>query len=146
MEEGSTMWLSTPRAVSRRWIQKPSKPASWMTTSLAEAPVRFSVLALRQASRSSRAPASPPVTECFDIFSLPGERDVTSQRDRPNSSEMKIESGCGWRAVLVWREWSVVDIGRLLEGGLAISACQSRPPSTLRSEEHTSELQSRQYI
>ncbi len=88
-----------------------------MTTSLAEAPVRSSVLALRRARRSRSAGPSPPVTECFDIFSLPGDRDVTSQRDRLNSRETKIASGSVREAVLFWSEWLGVHIGRLLEGG-----------------------------
>src|SRR3712207_2188412 len=122
MEAGSTTWLSMPLAISRRWIQKPSKPASWMTTSLAEAPVRFSVLALNRASKSRSAPPSPPATECFDIFSQPDAREVTSQRDRLNSSETKIASGSSGAAVLFWTGWLVVDIDRLLEGGLAVVA------------------------
>src|SRR5215207_2012464 len=130
MEAGSTIWLSMAFAVRRRWIQKPSKPASWMTMSLAEAPVRSSVLALRRARRSRSAAPSPPLMECFDIFSLPGGRDVTSQRDRLNSRETKIVSGSVREAVLFWDEW-VVDIGRLLEGVRATSDCQSQPPATL---------------
>src|SRR5918993_2177845 len=131
MEAGATIGLSMALAVRRRWIQKPSKPASWMTTSLAEAPVRSSVLALSRASRSRSAPPLPPVTDCFDIVSLPGDREVTSQRDRLNSRETKIALGSVRGPVLFWREWVVVDIGRLLEGVRATSACQSQPPATL---------------
>ena len=54
-------------------------------------PVRACVRARGPASGSKSPAASPPWTECLDIFSpLPGNSEVTSQFERESSSEMKI--------------------------------------------------------
>ena len=66
-------------ASSSRCTQKPSLPASWMTTTSAFLPADCSTLPRR---RASRAAPSPAATECFDIVRLPGASDVTSQVDR----------------------------------------------------------------
>jgi len=99
MEAASTTWLSIPFACSVRWIQKPSKPASWTVTIATGEPTRRSALARNRDSRPSSAAASPPRTECFDILPPPGSRTVTSHRDRLSSRDANIEAGAGWEVV-----------------------------------------------
>src|SRR3954447_17678763 len=113
IEAGSTTWLSIPLASSRRCSQKPSRPASWMTTTRTATPARRSAVAPSRASRSSSAPPSPPLTACLDSFSLPGALTVTSQRDLLSSSDAKSLASSArpgaWGVVAGW--W--VGIGRL---------------------------------
>lgn len=44
IDAGSTTWLSIDSFCNARWIQKPSRPASWMTMKGKRAPVRVNVL------------------------------------------------------------------------------------------------------
>jgi hypothetical protein len=53
------------------WIQKPSRPASWMTVIGKSRPVRAAALRLSSANRRSSPNTSPAGTECLDIFSPP---------------------------------------------------------------------------
>jgi hypothetical protein len=99
IEAGSTTWLSIPFACSRRWIQKPSNPASWMVAILTGKTACRSALARSRDSRPSSAPPSPPGTEYFDILSPPGIMIVTSHRDRLSSRDAKIGAGAGWAVV-----------------------------------------------
>ena len=83
--------LSIPFSVSTRWIQNPSSPASWMTTSGGNCFVRARTRSWSDRSRARRSPISPAGTECFDIFSrVPGDSEVTSHVVRLNSKETKI--------------------------------------------------------
>src|ERR671938_385730 len=60
IEAGSTTWLMIPLRTSRRWIQKPSRPASWMTMIATGAPVRCAAAACRRQSSLRSAWPSPP--------------------------------------------------------------------------------------
>src|SRR4051794_14833099 len=113
IEAGSTTWLSTPLAPSRRCTQKPSRPASWMTTTRTATPARRSAVALSRASRSSSAPPSPPLTACLDSFSLPGALTVTSQRDLLSSSDAKSLASSARPAACGVVAGRSVGIGRL---------------------------------
>jgi transposase len=89
---GSTTWLSIPFSISTRWIQNPSSPASWMTTSGGNCFPRARTRSWSDRSRTSSPPISPADTECFDIFSrVPGDSEVSSHVVRLNSRETKIE-------------------------------------------------------
>src|SRR5713101_400974 len=91
IDAASTTWLSIPSDCSTRWIQKPSRPASWMTIIGKSLPVRAVALRLSSANRRSSPDTSPAGTECLDIFSPPpGDRDVISQVLRDSSIETKI--------------------------------------------------------
>ena len=46
IEAASTTWLSIPSDCSTRWIQKPSRPASWMTIIGKSRPVRARAFSL----------------------------------------------------------------------------------------------------
>src|SRR5690348_2065558 len=108
IEAGSTTWLSIPSDCSTRWIQKPSKPASWMTMIGKSRLVRAAALRLSSANRCSSPDTSLAGTECLDIFSpAPGDREVISQVLRDSSIETKIAprsvriAACGgWGAPL----------------------------------------------
>ena len=76
-----------PWASSSRCTQKPSLPASWMTTTSTDAPSGRATLPRRRASRASSAAPSPAATECFDILAPPGASDVASQADRLSSRD-----------------------------------------------------------
>jgi hypothetical protein len=65
-EAGSTTWLSMSFASSDRCTQKPSRPASWMTTTLSDPPTSCSALPRRRASKASNLGASPAAIEYFD--------------------------------------------------------------------------------
>src|SRR3984893_12608892 len=108
IEAGSTTWLSTPLASSKRWIQKPSSPTSWIATTLTGAAMRCSARVFNRARRSSSLRPSPPTSVCLDIFLLPGASDVATQVERLSSKEtnkvaesprMAVRSGNG-RSVL----------------------------------------------
>jgi hypothetical protein len=52
-EAASTTWLSIPSDRSTRWIQKTSRPVSWMTIIGKSRPVRAAALRLSSANRRS---------------------------------------------------------------------------------------------
>src|SRR5215813_9298573 len=58
-----------------------------MTTIATGPPASRSALSCRRLNRPSSAARSPPRVECFDIFSLPGDSDVTSHVAWLNSSD-----------------------------------------------------------
>jgi hypothetical protein len=89
IEAGSTTWLSIPLASSRRCTQKPSRPASWMTTTRTGRPARRSAVVLSRVRRSSSAPPAPPATVYLESFSPPGALTVTSQRALLSSRDAK---------------------------------------------------------
>jgi hypothetical protein len=102
-----------------------------MTTILTGVPARCSALSLKRVKRSSSPAPSPPATECFDIFSLPGDSEVTSHLDRLSSNETKIEATSERMAVSLWTRWWLVGIGRLLDGWFGPQPARGgrRPPS-----------------
>src|SRR5580704_5325257 len=110
-DAGSTTWLSMSFASSDRCTQKPSRPASWMTTTLTDPPTNCSALPRRRASKASNLGASPAAIECFDILLLFGDSEVTSQLDRLNSSDTyRVE----WSPCLRAKSWlRVLSVGRI---------------------------------
>src|SRR5215213_8704804 len=89
-EAASTTWLSMPSRSSTRCTQKPSRPASWMTMAGKVLPVRACAFARSLASWPKSPTASPPRTECLDIFSPPpGDSEVISQLERESSRDTK---------------------------------------------------------
>jgi hypothetical protein len=66
------------------------KSASWITTSGNSLASRRWAFWRRAAKHENRLAISPPVTVWRDIFSLPGDRAVTSHVDLLNSNETKI--------------------------------------------------------
>ena len=73
-------------ASSRRCSQNPSRPASWMTTTLTGLPIRRSAFSRSPASRSSSARPSPAAMVRLETFSSPGALVATSQDFRLSSS------------------------------------------------------------
>src|SRR3984885_11478573 len=94
MDAASTTWLSIRFASSRRCTQKPSNPASCMTTISTGAPATSSALERMRASRPSNPAPSPADIECFDIVTLPGDSEVTSHVDWLNSSDAYSVETC----------------------------------------------------
>ena len=91
IEAGSTTWLSIPLSSRTRWIQKPSRPASWIEMIRKLRPVLAVALRCRCSKCPSKAGTSPPGTTTFDIFSpAPGESDVIIHFDRESSRETKM--------------------------------------------------------
>src|SRR6266851_4280717 len=80
-----------PFASNNRCTQKPSSPASWITTIFTGCPATCCIRVRVRSSRPSNAPPSPPAVECFDILSLPGAREVTSHVARLSSSDAYSE-------------------------------------------------------
>src|SRR3954452_23518026 len=104
-----------PLSTSRRCTQKPSRPASWITTTLTDLPSRRSAVSRSFPSSVSSPGPSPAVTTRFEIRSSPGELVATSQDLRLSSSAANtilssdpVVVGTGWPR-------SVQDIGRLHE-------------------------------
>src|SRR6202030_2907096 len=87
IDAGSTTWLSTPLASSKRWIQKPSSPTSWIATTLTGAAMRCSARIFKRARRLSRLRPSPPTSVCLDILLLPGASAVATHVERLSSNE-----------------------------------------------------------
>src|ERR1700757_4928487 len=115
IEAGSTTWLLMSFASSNRCTQKPSRPASWMTTTLSDPPTSCSALPRRRASKASNFGAPPAAIMCFDILSLFGDSEVTSQLDRLNSSDTYSVERSPWLRAKFWlRVLSVGRIGFLL--------------------------------
>jgi hypothetical protein len=101
IEAGSTTWLSMPCAVSNRCGQKPSNPASWISSTPTGVPMLASAFPRSRAnSASSDWPRSVADTVCRDIFSLPGSIAVTCHVDWLSSNEPRITASFAWVAVV----------------------------------------------
>src|ERR1700683_1940127 len=99
IDAASTTWLLIRFASSSRCTQKPSSPASWITTISTGTPATDSALTRMRASRPNNPAPSPAEIECFDIVTLPGDSEVTSHDVWLNSSDAK--------SVAVWCSTSV---------------------------------------
>src|SRR3954454_25212645 len=99
------MALST----SRRCTQKPSRPASWITTTLTARPSRRSAVSRSLPSSASRPGPSPAVTTRFEIRSSPGELVATSQDLRLSSSATNTVLSSGRVSVAIGWTKSVQD-------------------------------------
>jgi len=60
---------------------------SWMTTTLSDPPTSCSAFRSMRASKASHLGASPAAIVYFDVSSLFGDSEVTSQLDRLNSGD-----------------------------------------------------------
>src|SRR5687767_3733318 len=99
------MALST----SRRCTQKPSRPASWITTTLTARPSRRSAVSRSLPSSASSPGPSPALTTRFEIRSSPGELVATSQDLRLSSSAANTVLSSGRVAVATGWAKSVQD-------------------------------------
>ena len=83
--------ISMPFSVDTRWIQNPSSPASWMTTSggncfLGPAPAPGAIVAAQEGRQYHQ-----PARSALNIFSrVPGDSEVTSHVVRLDLEETKI--------------------------------------------------------
>src|SRR5215471_4659179 len=80
---------TVPPVDRNRWIQNPSRPASWMATTSTDISTRRSAVRLSRSRRSTSARRSPPATAYFENLSLPGALAVTSHADLLSSRETK---------------------------------------------------------
>src|SRR4051812_31372737 len=104
-----------PLASRKRCSQKPSSPASWITTTLTARPSRRSAVSRSFPSSVSSPGPSPAVTPRFEIRSSPGELVATSQDLRLSSSATNTVLSSGRVAVATGWAKSVQDIGLLHE-------------------------------